>query len=209
MIAFLDGNVAEKGADRVVVDVGGVGYEVAVPVSTAAKLPPVGRSVRLFTRMHVRDDAMLLFGFASPDQRSLFDLLVTVNGIGPKVALAFLSALPPDALRRAVVSGDVAALTVVPGVGKKVAQRVVLDLKDKLGGDVVLLEGPLVDVREALLALGLSPQEASDAVGALTADGDRPIEDLLREALQHVGPGPGGSRSERERAGGGPRSGRG
>jgi holliday junction DNA helicase RuvA len=209
VIAFLDGNVAEKGADRVVVDVGGVGYEVAVPVSTAAKLPPVGRSVRLFTRMHVRDDAMLLFGFASPDQRSLFDLLVTVNGIGPKVALAFLSALAPDALRRAVVTGDVAALTVVPGVGKKVAQRVVLDLKDKLGGDVVVLEGPLVDVREALLSLGLSPQEASDAVGALTADGDRPIEDLLREALQHVGLGPGGSRSERERAGGGPRSGRG
>ncbi len=209
MIAFLDGTVAEKAADRVVVDVGGVGYEVAVPVSTAAKLPAVGRPVRLFTRMHVRDDAMLLFGFASPDERSLFDLLVTVNGIGPKVALAFLSALAPDALRRAVVSGDVAALTVVPGVGKKVAQRVVLDLKDKLGGDVVVLEGPLVDVREALLALGLSPQEASDAVGALTADGGRPVEDLLREALQHVGVGPGGSRSERERASGRPRSNRG
>jgi holliday junction DNA helicase RuvA len=197
VIAFLDGTVAEKGADRVVIDVGGVGYDVSIPVSTAARLPAVGRPVRVFTRMHVRDDAMLLFGFGSPDERSLFDLLITVSGVGPKVALAFLSALAPDALRRAVVSGDVAALTVVPGVGKKVAQRVVLDLKDKLGGDVVVLEGPLVDVREALLALGLSPQEAAEALGALATDGDRPVEELLREALQHLGMGPGGSRGER------------
>jgi holliday junction DNA helicase RuvA len=197
VIAFLDGTVADKGADRVVVDVGGVGYEVAIPVSTAARLPAVGRPVRVFTRMHVRDDAMLLFGFGSADERSLFDLLITVSGVGPKVALAFLSALAPDALRRAVVSGDVAALTVVPGVGKKVAQRVVLDLKDKLGGDVVVLEGPLVDVREALLALGLSPQEAAEAVGALAPAGDRPVEELLRQALQHLGMGPGGQRSER------------
>jgi Holliday junction DNA helicase RuvA len=155
--------------------------------------------------MQVRDDAMLLFGFGSAEERSLFDLLVTVNGIGPKVALAFLSALSPDALRRAVVSGDVGALTIVPGVGKKVAQRVVLDLKDKLGGDVVVLEGPLVDVREALLSLGLSPQEASDAVGALSPDGDRSVEELLREALRRVGPGFGGSGSEREGASGSPR----
>ena len=187
MIAFLDGRVTEKGADRVVLDVGGVGYEVAVPVSTAARVPAVGRPARLYTRMYVRDDAMLLFGFGSPDERTLFDLLITVSGIGPKVALAFLSALAPDALRRAVAAGDVAALTVVPGVGKKVAQRVVLDLKDKLGGDVVILEGPFVDVREALLALGLSPQEASEAIAALAPDGDRSVEDLLREALQHVG----------------------
>jgi Holliday junction DNA helicase RuvA len=189
MIAFLQGRIAEKGADRVVLDVGGVGYEVLAPVSTIAKLPGVGRDARVFTRMHVRDDAMLLFGFASADERGLFDLLVTVNGIGPKVALAFLSALSPDALRRAVASGDVDALTVVPGVGRKVAQRVVLDLKDKLGGDVVVLEGALVDVREALLSLGLSPQEAGEAIASLPPDGDRPVENLLREALQHVGPG--------------------
>jgi Holliday junction DNA helicase RuvA len=189
VIAFLEGRVADKTSGTVVIDVGGVGYEVAVPVPTAAHLPPVGRPARLFTRMHVRDDAMLLFGFGSADERSLFDLLITVNGIGPKVALAFLSALAPDALRRAVASGDLAALTVVPGVGKKVAQRVVLDLKDKLGGDVVVLEGPLVDVREALLSLGLSPQEAGEAIGGLAPDGDRPVEDLLREALRHVGRG--------------------
>lgn len=202
MIAFLEGRVAERSAGSVVLDVGGVGYQVAVPVSTAAGLPPVGRPARLFTRMQVRDDAMLLFGFASADERSLFDLLVTVNGIGPKVALAFLSALSADALRRAVASGDVAALTVVPGVGKKVAQRVILDLKDKLGGDVVVLEGPLVDVREALLSLGLSPQEAAEAIAALAPEGGRPVEELLREALQRVGPGSAGTRSEAEARGG-------
>jgi Holliday junction DNA helicase RuvA len=166
-----------------------LGYDVQVPSSTLAKLPPVGSRTRLHTRMVVRDDAMTLFGFASADERELFDLLVTVNGVGPKVALSFLSVLAPDALRRAVRAGDLDALTLVPGVGKKVAQRVVLDLKDKLGGEVVVLEGPLADVREALVSLGLSPQEASDALAALDGDTDRAAEDLLREALQHVGRG--------------------
>jgi holliday junction DNA helicase RuvA len=189
VIAFLEGEVAEKGAGRAVISVGGVGYDVHVPATTLAKLPAVGRRVRLHTRMVVRDDAMTLFGFVGTDERELFDLLVTVNGIGPKVALSFLSVLSPDAFRRAVRAGDLAALTIVPGVGKKVAQRVVLDLKDKLGGDVVVLEGPLSDVREALMSLGLSPQEASEAMAVLDVDGDRSVEDLLREALQHVGRG--------------------
>lgn len=187
MISFLHGRVAEKSAGRAVIDVGGVGYDVQVPASTLAKLPAVGKDARVHTRMVVRDDAMTLFGFASTDERELFDLLVTVTGVGPKVALSFLSVLSPDAFRRAVRSGDVAALTVVPGVGKKVAQRVVLDLKDKLGGDVIVLEGPFSEVREALLSLGLSPQEASEALAHLEPNGDRPVEELLREALQHVG----------------------
>jgi holliday junction DNA helicase RuvA len=131
----------------------------------------------------------VLFGFSSRAERELFDMLTSVSGVGPKVALAFLSALTPDALRRAVGSGDVAALTIVPGVGKKVAQRVALDLKDRLGGEVVVLEGPLSDVREALLALGLSPQEASEAMAGLSSNGDRGVEELLREALQSVGRG--------------------
>lgn len=187
MIALLEGKVAEKAVGRVVVSVGGVGYDVQVPSTTLAKLPAVGRTALLHTRMVVRDDAITLFGFGTTDERELFDLLVTVTGVGPKVALSFLSVLSPDALRRAVRSGDVAALTIVPGVGRKVAQRVVLDLKDKLGGDVVMIEGPLADVREALLALGLSPQEASDAMAGLSPDGDRPVEELLKEALQRVG----------------------
>jgi Holliday junction DNA helicase RuvA len=187
VIAFLEGEVAHKAGTRIVLDVKGVGYDILVPASTVAKLPPVGKRTRVHTRMVVRDDSMTLFGFATTDERELFDLLVTVTGVGPKVALSFLSVLTPDTLRRAVASGDVAALTVVPGVGKKVAQRVVLDLKDKLGGDVVIVDGPLADVREALLALGLSPAEASEAMVGLPPNGDRPVEDLLREALQHVG----------------------
>jgi len=189
VISFLEGEVAEKAGGRIVLSVQGVGYDVLVPASTIAKLPPVGRTTRVFTRMVMRDDGVTLYGFSSGDERELFDLLVTVTGVGPKVALSFLSALTPDALRRAVASGDVAALTVVPGVGKKVAQRVVLDLKDKLGGEGVVIEGPLADVREALLSLGLTPQEASEAIAALSPADGRPVEELLREALQRVGRG--------------------
>jgi Holliday junction DNA helicase RuvA len=187
VIAFLEGEVADKAGTRIVLDVNGVGYDVLVPTSTVATLPPVGERVRIHTRMVVRDDSLTLFGFATTDEREFFDLLVTVTGVGPKVALSFLSVLSPDTLRRAVTSGDVAALTVVPGVGRKVAQRVVLDLRDKLGGDVVLVDGPLADVREALLSLGLDPAEASEAMAGLAPNGDRPVADLLREALQHVG----------------------
>lgn len=189
MIAFIEGRVAEKGAGRAVLDVGGVGYEVLAPASTLAKLPAVGKPVRLLTRLHVREDQMTLYGFVTSEERTLFDLLVTVNGVGPKVALSFLSVLSPEAIRRAVAAGDVAALTVVPGVGKKVAQRVMLDLKDKLGGEGVAVTGPLADVREALLALGLTAQEASEALAGLAADGARPVEELLREALRRVGRG--------------------
>ena len=188
MIGFLEGEVAERAGNRVVLAVGGVGYDLLVPTSAAAKLPPVGKTARLHTRLFVRDDQMVLYGFSSSEERTCFDLLTSVSGVGPKVALAFLSSLAPDALRRAVAAGDVAALTVVPGVGKKVAQRVVLDLKDRFGGDGVAVEGPLADVREALLALGLTPQEAGDAVAALDDTG-RPTQDLLRDALQRVGRG--------------------
>jgi Holliday junction DNA helicase RuvA len=187
MIAFLEGQIVEKSATRVVLAVGGVGYEVAVPTSVVASLPAVGRTARVHTRMVVREDSMTLYGFAGTDERELFDLLTGVTGVGPKVALSFLSALAPDAIRRAVVAGDAATLTVVPGVGKKVAQRVVLDLRDKLGGDTVLvLEGPLADVREALHQLGLTPSEATDAMRGIEPDGRR-TDDLLREALQKVG----------------------
>jgi Holliday junction DNA helicase RuvA len=187
MISFLEGQVAEKTADRVVLAVGGVGYDISVPTSVVGRLPAIGKTVRIHTRMVVRDDAMILYGFTTPDQRVLFDMLTGVSGVGPKVALSFLSSLTPDALRRAVVAGDAAALTVVPGVGKKVAQRVVLDLRDKMGAEGELVsEGPLADVREALQALGLTPIEASEALSGVDADG-RSVEELLREALQKVG----------------------
>jgi Holliday junction DNA helicase RuvA len=118
VIAYLDGEVAEKAANRVVLAVNGVGYDVLVPTSVLADLPPVGRRTRMHTRMVVRDDGITLYGFATQDQRALFDLLTGVTGVGPKVAIAFLSTLTTDALRRSIVDGDVAALSSTPGVGK-------------------------------------------------------------------------------------------
>lgn len=186
MISIVEGTLVEKGADRVVVSAGGVGYEALVPTGTLSRLPAVGMKARLFTRLQARDDALVLYGFAAADERSLFDMLVKVSGVGPKFALAILSVLQPDAFRRAVLAGDTDALTIVPGVGKKVAGRLVLDLRDKLGGEAELPSGPLSEVREALLALGLGPQEARQAMTGLE-DGGRPVEELLREALQAVG----------------------
>lgn len=187
MISFVEGEVAEKRDGRVVIAAQGVGYDISVPASTVATLPPVGRVARVHTRMVIRDDAMHLYGFSSVEERELFDLLTSVTGVGPKVGLAFLSALTPTALRRAVATGDVAALTVVSGVGRKVAQRVVLDLKDRLGGAGIPMDGPMAEVREALLALGITQQEASEATAGL--EPDAPTEDLLRAALQRVGRG--------------------
>ncbi len=187
MISFLEGKVAEKWGDRVVLAVSGVGYEVLVPAQTLAKLPPAGRAARLFTRLQFRDDAMVLYGFATTDERGLFDALVTVTGVGPKMALGVLSVLSPDTLRRSVATGDVAGLTLVPGVGKKVASRLILELKDRLGtGGEAAATGSLAEVREALLALGLSAQEAREALAALGPDGERPVEELLRDALKQV-----------------------
>lgn len=191
MIALLEGRIAERGDGRVIVVAAGVGYEVLISSGTAQALPGGGADVRLFTRMQVRDDSMVLYGFSSADERDVFDLLVTVSGVGPKYALAALSSLSPDAVRLAVASGDVDALTTVPGIGKKVAGRIVVDLKDKLGGEgLATTGGPMAEVREALLALGLSPDEARDAMDGLSVGnghGERPVEDLLREALQGVG----------------------
>jgi Holliday junction DNA helicase RuvA len=187
VISFLQGEVVEKIGDRVTISVGGCGYDVLVPTTTLAALPPVGKTTRIYTRLQVRDDSLVLYGFSTSDARSVFDLLITVNSVGPKVALAFLSVLTPDSLRRAVATGDDAALTIVPGVGKKVATRVVLELKDRLGGGAQEPVGPLAEVRDALLALGLSAQEARDALAVLVPNGDKPVEELLREALKAVG----------------------
>jgi holliday junction DNA helicase RuvA len=188
MISFLEGTVAEKAGDRVVVALAGAGFEVLVPAPTLARIPGPGRQAKLFTRLQIRDETPVLYGFSSADERSLFDALITVSGVGPKMALAILSVLSPEALRRAVTSGDGAALTLASGVGKKVASRILVDLKDRIGaGGEAATTGPLAEVREALLALGLSAQEAREALAVLVPDGDRPVEELLREALRTVG----------------------
>ena len=187
MISFVEGLLAERRGDRVVLAAGGIGYEVLVSATTLGKLPATGRKARLLTHLQVRDDAMTLYGFATPGERDLFLLLLGVNGVGPKVALAILSVLSADTLQRAILDGDADAITIVPGVGKKVAARVILDLKDKLGGVVELpVAGRMAEVREALAGLGLSSQEIHEAVGGIDG-GDEPVEDLLRRALQRVG----------------------
>jgi Holliday junction DNA helicase RuvA len=187
MIALVEGTVAERSGDRAVLMAGGVGYELFVSAATMASLPPAGRTARLLTHLHVRDDAMVLYGFATAGERELFRLLTGVNGIGPKMALAVLSVLTPDSFRRAVLDGDPDVITVVPGVGKKVAARIVLDLKEKMGGEVELPgAGPLAEVRDALAAMGLSPQEIQEAMVDVDGDG-APVEILLRRALQRVG----------------------
>jgi Holliday junction DNA helicase RuvA len=191
VIAFVEGILAERGADRVVIETGGIGYELAVSTSTLASLPPPGKPVRLLSRLQVKDDSMVLFGFATSAERDLFGLLVGVGGVGPKMAMAVLSVLSPDTLRRAVLDGDIGAVTVVPGVGKKLAARIVLDLKDRLGGVVELPgAGPLAEVREALAGMGLSPPEVQAALDGMEPNGE-PVEALLREALRRVGHRPG------------------
>ena len=187
MIAFVRGEVAAVTLNSAVLEVGGVGLELMCTPGTLATLR-TGQTAMLPTSMIVREDSMTLYGFSAVDQRDLFDLLTGVTGVGPKVALAFLSVLKPVTLTRAIVNGDAAALTVVPGVGKKVAQRVVLDLAEKLGGEAELpSEGPIADVRDALLSLGLTAAEAGEAMRGIEADG-READDILREALQKVGP---------------------
>jgi holliday junction DNA helicase RuvA len=187
VIGFLRGTVAQRAGGRALIDVGGVGYDVLVSASTLGALPPAGREARLLTHLHVRDDQMVLYGFATPAERDLFLLLIGVNGIGPKVALSILSVLSPEALRRAVLDGDADAITVVPGVGKKGAARIVLDLREKLGGETELpAEGPMVEVREALAGMGLAPEEIRTATDGIEPDG-QPVEALLREALRRVG----------------------
>ncbi|MDP9022576.1 MAG: Holliday junction branch migration protein RuvA [Actinomycetota bacterium] len=198
MIAQLRGSVAARGsspsgdAAQVVVDVGGVGYLVVVPAGLAGRLPRPGGDVELHTSLQVREDSMTLYGFPTAEVRDLFEALLTASGVGPKLALAALSTLAPDALRRAVAGGDVDALTVVPGIGKKSAQRLVLELRDKLGSgeqaDVVAVTAagatPLGEVRLALLELGYSAAEAHRAVEALHDDGD--VGELLRAALRSL-----------------------
>lgn len=198
MIAHLRGQVIARSEGAVVVDVGGVGYLVHVPDLSA--VPARGQPVDLHTSLQVREDAMELYGFPDREGQELFELLLTASGIGPKLALAALRTLSAQALRSAISAGDLAALSTVSGVGRKTAQRIVLELKDKLGavGEVVDLTGgsgsatsPLAEVREALTALGYSAAEVHGAVTEIDTDGDPEISELVRRALQVLGSGRG------------------
>lgn len=196
MIAHVRGRVAHRGSGTVVVDVGGVGY--LVHVTGTAPVPSRGEPVELHTSLQVREDAMTLYGFTDRGSLELFELLLSSSGVGPRIALAALGTHRPDALRAAIAGSDVATLTAVPGIGKKVAERLVLELKDKVGAvpaatdeAVPATTGPAADaraeVREALLGLGYSAGEAQEALAAVAPerDGDDPA-DLLRRALREL-----------------------
>ena len=175
MFGRLSGILTEKSPPQVLVDVHGVGYEVDVPMSTFYNLPALGESVVLLTHFIVREDAQLLYGFATPNERSTFRELVKISGVGPRTALAILSGLSVDELAQAVSRQDAARLVKVPGIGKKTAERLLLELKGKLGADLAgqtsanMLSDAQADIAQALQALGYNEREAQAALKALPA----------------------------------------
>ena len=201
MIASLRGTLAGKEGGLCVVEAGGVGYLVQVSTHTAAALPALGDPVFLYTHQVVREDALMLFGFAEIDERRLFEMLITVSGVGPKVALAVLSGLQPHALARAIRDGNVVGLVAIPGVGRKTAERLIVELRDKF--DVPTAAAgtgprpspsasprtqPFDDAVAALVQLGYSGAQAREVIGRVADDGETlSLEDLVRRALARIG----------------------
>ena len=195
MIAAVRGEVLEIGLDHAVVEVGGAGLAVHATPATLARLRR-GEQARLATSLVVREDSLTLFGFADTEERDLFTLLQTVSGVGPRLALATLAVLDPDALRRALADGDATALTRVPGIGRKGAERMVLELRDKVVAPApapapsarASVDGPRDQVVEALLGLGFPIKPAEQAVDAVLADnGAADASAALRAALSRLG----------------------
>ncbi len=199
MISFLRGSLVRTGAQTVVLEVGGVGYELVVPTSTLARAPAPGETTTLYTHLQVREDSLVLFGFASPAECQLFRLLLGVTGIGSRAALGILSATTPERFLMAVAFEDVAALTRLPGVGKKTAQRLILELRERIGyplADVVAgqapaaapAHGPAEEAAEALVALGYPRSEAAEAVRRARAElgPDANAKALVRHGLKHL-----------------------
>ena len=188
MIGFLRGSVAGRTTDGCFLDVAGVGYRLACSATTLAALPAEGREVRLWTHLHVREDALSLFGFATESEQRIFEALLGVNGVGPKVALQVCSAFTPDALRKALVTDDVAAISSVPGIGKKTAQRMILDLKEKLALPDLEIVGTRPDAlskaRSALENLGYSAGEVRVALSESAPDDASTVEDIVKSALR-------------------------
>jgi Holliday junction DNA helicase RuvA len=179
--------MVERSIDRVVLDVGGVGYTVAVTPRTLVTLPPVGEEAVVHTHLHVREDQLALYGFTSVEERDLFDLLLGVAGVGPKVALAISATFTPDELRTAVSTNDQASLTSVPGIGKRSAEKLMVELRPKMDvfGESSITSGPLSEAREALEGLGYGADEIRGILSSLGSD--LPVEELVKQSLQQLG----------------------
>lgn len=189
VVAALSGTLEERGPDYAVVTVGGVSLRVFAPTSTLAHLGAIGGQVRLHTYLLVRQDALALYAFRTSEERHLFEQLLTVSGIGPRGGLSLLSAMEPETVRAAIVSGDVARLTLVPGIGRKTAERMILELRSKLGGPRGLPAEPgdemTADVVAALTAMGYTPQQIQESLRALPPDAGLTLEQRVLSALEH------------------------
>ena len=200
MIAFVKGNLADVESDRVIIDVGGIGYNVFVSSYTIGRLPLEGNIVKLYTYLNVKEDLMQLYGFLTKDELRIFKLLISVNGIGPKGGLGILSYLTPDDLRFAVMANDVKAISAAPGIGKKTAEKLILELKDQLGTietteavDAERITGNFTPSKEmqteavqALVALGYGSTEALRAVTNVMTDQEESVEEILKKALKFL-----------------------
>lgn len=204
MITFLKGTLVDSLPNRAIIDVHGVGYEVLIPISTYDRLPPAGEPVHMLTHFHVREQEQALFGFGTDEERDLFRLLIQrVSGIGPKLGMAVLSGMAVSQFKAAVVNGDVAAISRISGVGKKTAERIVLELKDKVGvadaweqatraagGSEAQAMANVNDAVLALISLGFKQVEAHKAIQKCLKSGelaeDTPADELIRAALRQL-----------------------
>ncbi|OGX12247.1 MAG: Holliday junction DNA helicase RuvA [Omnitrophica bacterium RIFOXYB12_FULL_50_7] len=200
MYHYLTGKIAEKTPVAVILDVNGIGYEVRVSLSTFSSLPNLGETVKLFTHFVVREDAQLLYGFATEEEREAFKLLISISGIGPKLAITLLSGVTLPELKRAIQEKNVPALTAISGIGQKTAERVIIELKDKIGKaeisagqelihDASVSDQMVEDSVLALVSLGYTKQKAKDAIQKTLKAmlGKKPsVEEIIRAALKHV-----------------------
>lgn len=201
MFSYIKGELVEINIDHIVLDVGGIGYMMYISSQTMNILPSIGTEVKCYTYLYLREDIMMLYGFLDKDELEIFKLLIGVSGIGPKGAMGILSALSPDDLRFAVLSGDSKAIAKAPGIGAKTASRVVLELKDKLSledafdkksehvatsTNNISSNSTKNDAILALTALGYSSSESLKAISKVSITEDMTVEDVLREALKHL-----------------------
>lgn len=200
MYAYIKGILAEVNTDSIVIENQGIGYQVYVSLQALEELPAIGMEVKVYTYLYVREDAMVLFGFPDREDLKMFQMLLTVSGVGPKGALGILSALSGDDLRFAILSGDSKAIAKAPGIGAKTAQRVILELKDKVsledafetktahitGGNVTVNGTVKNEAIQALVALGYSSSEAMKAVSQVEISQEHKVEDVLKLALKHM-----------------------
>ena len=193
MFAYIKGTLEEVHPQKVVLEVDGIGYEIMVPESILPKLPETGSQIKLYTYINVREDIQELYGFYNREEKSIFEQLITVSGIGPKVSMAILSVLTPAQLALAIVTDDVKTLCTAPGVGKKTAQRMVLELKEKINHEELIGQGDpdsgdstmgrQNEVVEALVALGYQPQEARQAFNAIE-NKEQDVSTMIRLSLK-------------------------